>query len=146
MKFKVMSRKDAERFDSDRSHITISITDPDASLATFFELDSRKALLRLQFHDIDKTPEEMREIGWVDLTLFTAEDANRIKAFVEENSNEVEFIVCHCEAGVSRSAGVAAALALVLNGENDDFFDFYLPNSRVYNKILEAYYGRPFIS
>jgi predicted protein tyrosine phosphatase len=44
----------------------------------------------------------------------------------------------HCDAGVSRSPAVAAALARVLKGDDAEYFaGRYRPNTRVYRMLLE---------
>ena len=59
---------------------------------------------------------------------------NKLKA------NRIETIVCQCEAGWSRSAGVAAAIAFVMNGDCMDYVDSEKksPNVRVYGMLLAA--------
>lgn len=49
------------------------------------------------------------------------------------------FFIVHCEAGQSRSAGVAAALSKWINGEDWDYFlnPKYTPNSYCYQTILK---------
>lgn len=46
-----------------------------------------------------------------------------------------------CEGGVSRSAGVAAALMYVFNGDDMSIFSNgkYVPNMNCYKKVLEAF-------
>ena len=70
-------------------------------------------------------------------------DALKIKNVVEETKEEVTEIWVHCDAGVSRSAGVAAAIGKYLN--DDDMFVFgsprYSPNITCYRKTLNALIG-----
>jgi predicted protein tyrosine phosphatase len=68
----------------------------------------------------------------------TEADAHTILAFVEEHLPSVETIVCQCDAGLSRSAGLAAALSRILQGDDRYFFQRFAPNERVYQKLLEA--------
>ena len=49
-------------------------------------------------------------------------------------------VVLHCDAGMSRSPGLAAALSKVLVGDDTEFFKRYRPNMRVYRTLLERYY------
>lgn len=51
-------------------------------------------------------------------------------------------MVLHCDAGMSRSPGVAAALSKVLVGDDSQFFKRYRPNMRVYRTLLERYYDQ----
>jgi hypothetical protein len=44
-------------------------------------------------------------------------------------------LICHCEAGVSRSAAIAAAGSKYFNGDDSFFFEHYYPNEYVYNMM-----------
>ena len=74
--------------------------------------------------------------------LFTDEQAQQVLDFV--GRHEDKHVVCQCEAGISRSAGCAAALARIYDGDDGWIFQSprYFPNMRVYRKILEARYGK----
>ena len=88
--------------------------------------------LKLKFYDMDfATP------IWPGIT---SDDAEKILDFAEEYKNKVDLIVVHCNAGISRSSGAAAALSLIYNGDDNWIFKDlrYMPNMRVYRKILEA--------
>lgn len=69
--------------------------------------------------------------------------AKIIRDFVEGIKN-VDTLVVHCDAGVSRSAAVAAAIGKYLY--NDDMFIFgrprFCPNRTVYRKVLTALFNR----
>ena len=69
------------------------------------------------------------------------EDAKKICEAVNEMKDFVTQIIVHCEAGVSRSAGVAAAIGKYLNG--DDMFIFgaprFSPNITCYRKVLNTF-------
>lgn len=65
--------------------------------------------------------------------------AEKIWTFVDAHCANIEAIVVHCDAGASRSAAVAAALAKVLSGDDRDFSrGRYEPNARVYEMLLAA--------
>ena len=72
------------------------------------------------------------------------DQAAEVLYFVANNIPFAKNIIVHCEAGISRSAGVAAALSKILNGNDDYFFDYfhnrYVPNMTCYRRILEAFY------
>jgi predicted protein tyrosine phosphatase len=128
--FQVLGRAEAMRVLPEEKYIHISITAPDAPEVALPENTNRLAVLRLSFHDTDTA-----SIG------ITQAQAEEIVAFVrkyKEHHPEVGLIVCNCEAGLSRSAGVAAALAKWLTGEDAPFFMHFLPNSLVYRRVLEA--------
>jgi predicted protein tyrosine phosphatase len=75
------------------------------------------------------------------VNLFTEKDAENILDFVAVYKDFVDLIVVHCEVGISRSAGVTAALSFILNGTDQYYFDNYIPNMLCYRKILNAHYN-----
>lgn len=71
--------------------------------------------------------------------VITAEQGRAIADFVRAHS-DAEKIICQCEAGISRSAAVAAAI-LKANGQDDmPIFNslLYLPNMLVFRTVLRA--------
>ncbi|HVH42669.1 MAG TPA: hypothetical protein VM925_10005 [Labilithrix sp.] len=58
---------------------------------------------------------------------------------MNDRTVSVERIVIHCDAGISRSAAVAAALSRALRGDDTEFFTGkYKPNMRVYRLLLDS--------
>ena len=53
----------------------------------------------------------------------TENDALKIVLFVMKNAKLIDKLIVHCEAGVSRSAGVAAAIMKAVNGDDWGVFD-----------------------
>jgi predicted protein tyrosine phosphatase len=96
------------------------------------------AILNLTFHDVDS----LKIANDYKLSAFTPEMAKEIlnwtKALIKA---EIELIIVQCNAGISRSSGVAAALSLIINGDDSWIFDDkrYLPNRLVYRTILQIY-------
>lgn len=134
MKFSVMSRKEAKRtsFNQDiEDCIIISITDVDASENHFSKNAHIKGILRLSFDDVD-----------FGRNCITKEDGRRILGFVREYLYSVDRIIVHCEAGISRSAGVCAALMKIINGSDMEIFNNprFCPNMSCYRTVLETYY------
>lgn len=124
----------------DSSTIVISIYDPNKR-PEFSQKDVRTiphlcAVLSLPFWD--ELSDEYGCMSW--------EQADEVLLFVENYRPWVNNIVVHCEAGISRSAGVAAAISKILNGNDDYFFDYFhnrfVPNMTCYKRILETYYQR----
>lgn len=72
----------------------------------------------------------------MDIKVFDESYADKILEFVSTYALDVDLIAVHCEVGISRSAGCAAALSLIYNGEDQYYFDNYLPNILVYRKII----------
>ena len=155
------SLKEFEDFKTDENHIIISISDPNSELV---KIKSKPIdIFSLQFHDVSKQLVKREDCKIckgtghiemfaninnghcyscttaIDIILFNEEDAKGILHFVDTYKKEVDLIVVHCEAGISRSAGVASALSLILNGTDDYYFKHYLPNILCYRKILNAY-------
>ncbi len=98
--FVVLSREDAERYEPRGREICISISDPDATPA---RVSSRfAAVLRLNFNDVT-------ERGEPSDILFAEDHAREIREFVDSWPN-AERVMVHCNAGVSRSPGVALGL------------------------------------
>ena len=96
----VLSREDAERYEPRLNEICVSIFDPEAEPA---RVSSRfAAVLRLQFHDVTERGEP------TDI-LFAPEHARAIHEFLDQWP-DVDRVVVHCNAGVSRSPGVALGL------------------------------------
>lgn len=98
--FVVLSREEAERYEPLGKEICISIADPDAEPAQIS--DRFAAVLRLHFDDVT-------ERGEPSDILFCAAHARAIRAFIQ-SWPVAERVVVHCNAGVSRSPGVALGL------------------------------------
>lgn len=146
MKFYVMSRSLAEAYvqqEHKDTYAVISIScakDPDPadlkSLATSHS--GMIACLPLAFDDV-LTCEKWGQ-------AMTAEQGKEIVAFVSTYLTKVDYFIVHCEAGQSRSAGVAAALSKWIDGDDWDYFlsPKYTPNSHCYRMVLEAACGSAF--
>ena len=147
MEFAVLSRREIKNFRTDKKHIVISVMDPGDSEGPAAIPDSRKRLgvLALAFHDMD-----VRAMGLIkeskswetrDFVFFSGETARRIAEFVRKAmaGNRLKLIVCQCEAGISRSAGIAAALAKCIDGDDRYFFKHFIPNSLVYSLIIKEW-------
>ncbi|HET6761821.1 MAG TPA: hypothetical protein VFH13_06950 [Gemmatimonadaceae bacterium] len=98
--FVVLSREDAEHYEPRGREICISISDPDAPPA---QVSSRfAAVLRLNFDDVTERGEDSD-------ILFAKEHAREIRDFLDSWPS-AERVMVHCNAGVSRSPGVALGL------------------------------------
>ena len=135
-----MSRKEASDFsftDFQEKTIIISINGCDEPFNTF-NLGNPNLIdiLFLRFDDV--------EAG--EINQMTRSDAKKIISFVNDNLDKVNQIVVHCGGGVSRSAGVAAALMLILNGDDSSVFDNpkFCPNRCCYKTLLNTFFGFDF--
>ena len=134
----ILNRKEAKKF-SCESHdfktAIISITDTDKADVIFEknEVNGIRAVLRLKFDDVER--------DYKNEHCITKEDAENIVKFVNKNKNKVDKFIVHCEAGVSRSAGVGAAIMKALNGDDWDVFKNPLkcPNMKCYRTVLNAF-------
>ena len=135
---RILNRKEAKKF-SYESHdfktAIISITDTDKADVIFEknEVNGIRAVLRLKFDDVER--------DYKNEHCITKEDAENIVKFVNKNKNKVDKFIVHCEAGVSRSAGVGAAIMKALNGDDWDVFKNPLkcPNMKCYRTVLNAF-------
>jgi predicted protein tyrosine phosphatase len=131
-------------------HAIISITDPDSGLPSFAPNENRIGILSLRFYDLEDISDQMAPKDAVEYLaqfgdgLFKDDQAAQIVDFVEGIKDRIKGILVHCEAGVSRSAAVAAVIELVLNGSDERVFQDrrYSPNQYVYRKLLKAWQGR----
>lgn len=136
MIIKVFSRKEIEKFLTDMPHIVISARDPESKEVKLPDNPNRIAELHLEFDDCDgfsllPTLERFKP--------FSSEDAKSILKLVNLTYPYVNMILVNCEAGISRSAGIAAALSILLGRGDQIYFNIkgpYYPNKFVYKTLL----------
>lgn len=133
MKIRVFSHQEAERFEPPPKtpHAWISISTPGDE---FPYIPNRKpwdlGIKRISFYNTDLT----ENIG---PDIFVARE---IYAFVFWLKLGIKELYIHCDDGVSRSAGVAAALSKIYNGTDEEFFRSpYDPDRLIYRLILEVH-------
>jgi len=138
--FVVYSRQAIEASNGQRTmpHIIVSISTPEAPPADFITNENTLGVLRMWFYDLDRVIEGYND--HLEPGMFQPSQAKEILDFVNAHPSAERFIV-HCDAGMSRSPAVAAALSKILVGEDDGFFKQYHPNMRVYRTILEEHYA-----
>ena len=137
MFIQVMSRVSAVEY-SCRSHdeasAVISISDYDKNSPTLENNPGNGivAHLKLKFDDVERG----------EANCITERDALKIVSFVRGYAIVSNKLIVHCEAGVSRSAGTAAAIMKAINGSDWDIFDNprYVPNMTCYRMVLDAFY------
>ncbi|GAC1648236.1 MAG: hypothetical protein NVS4B3_03500 [Gemmatimonadaceae bacterium] len=126
--FVVLSREQAERYEPRGIEICISIADPDAEPAQVSHHFT--AVLRLRFNDIT-------ERGVPSDVLFCPDDARAIAKFVTSWPN-AERVVVHCNAGVSRSPGVALGVSDIRGWATAALERSYPGWNRLVRRILAA--------
>lgn len=147
----VCGRREAEA--SSWLHAAISISDIDSPLPIF----PASPRLNLQFQDWDReamerdfatfrlredwTPEDEIYFSGAIRDCMTPGHASQICAFVGALAPDASLLI-HCEAGVSRSAGVAAALRDLGFAQWDEGTNRrYHPNLWVKKLVMEAFRG-----
>ena len=95
-------------------------------------------ILRLEFEDI--APDELDDEGINPDHIFNDSQAREIAEFIYKVKDKTDTIICQCEYGQSRSAGLAAAIREHFHGDGIDVFadDRYYPNKLVFRKVLKA--------
>lgn len=139
MEFIVLSRENAADFSYrvKKDCIFISITDPELCKNDFAKNPHIKAILRLAFDDVDGFQDKMFSTD----QPMTLTQAKEIANFVLEWKDKVDLIVVHCEAGISRSAGVCAAIMKYLTNDDMAIFGncYFCPNMYCYRLVLNAF-------
>ena len=135
MNFEVLSRQRARKmsFSSNIDDcIIVSITDTYSERNRFATNEHIKAVLHIQFDDVEKG----------ETNCITQEQGKKIYDFVMSNKHLANKIIVHCEAGISRSSGVCAALMKIINGNDFDVFDNprFTPNMTCYRTVLEQHF------
>lgn len=136
MKFQVLSIGEAKKLSYTKDIndcIIISITNTFDEPIEFAKNPHIKGICRVVFDDVEKDEH----------FCITNDDGRKIVNFVNTHIDKVDEIIVHCTAGISRSAGVCAALMKIINGDDMPIFDSpkYCPNMTCYETVLRAYYG-----
>lgn len=89
--------------------------------------------LFLFFDDI----EDESIVGYIPIQQ---QDVNAIVKFVNDNKTNGKHFVVNCDAGISRSAGVAAAISKFLNNDDSNIFNnkSFCPNMTCYRMVLNG--------
>jgi predicted protein tyrosine phosphatase len=132
MIYEVKNRQDAARATIQTNAPTtaiISITDIGSEKNSFYPQSWLKAVLEIQFDDVESGRR-----------CITKRQAEKIADFVRSGYPQVERIIVHCEFGISRSAGVAAAISKFYEGNSGGIFGNpdYCPNRTCYDFVLSA--------
>lgn len=128
---RIMSRMKAiqhSQFKEIPSCVIVSITEGKGITPSFYrgEDSQVKDVFPLFFDDID------REIQGYHAPQ--EEDFKGLREFIDKWKDEVDEIVVHCHAGISRSSGCAAAICQYIGVDDTFIWDSgrYIPNRRVY--------------
>ena|SRR5579863_9999607 len=135
MTIEVFSRLVVEKFITDLPHVIISIREPGSNPPNLPENPNRIAELFIECDDIDVDSPSFKR--------FTEDDAKAILGLLKVTLPYINTVVVHCEAGKSRSAGVGAALSILLKVPDGDKKYFnprgpYYPNRYIYRTMLDT--------
>jgi predicted protein tyrosine phosphatase len=88
-----------------------------------------QGILALDFYDVEQDFKYLKTI--------TEEDAINAVDFLLEMEDKVDYLICQCAAGISRSSGMAAGLLEVMGRDSKEIFTNhqYFPNRTVYKTI-----------
>ena len=120
-------------------HIIISISTPGHRRSNPVRNEHTLGVIQLRFHDLDRMPEPSAAVHEVygPIVLFDARHARAVIDLVNDHCLDMKAVIVHCDAGLSRSPALAAALAKKMNGDDDYFFRDYTPNRHVYRVMTE---------
>lgn len=124
--FCVWSREEAKGRRPLSPYVMISITDHGAEPVELALSKHCAGVLRLTFDDVDSPHGREIPHGFHAMTM---EQGRQVVEFVQGARDAEPLFIVHCTAGVSRSAGVAAALSRWLNGEDAWFYAHFAPNA-----------------
>ena len=136
----VMNRIEARLYSREphsSTSIIISINDVNAKANIIYPNhrfnNNILAVLHVFFDDIEEGPNAIKIC-----------DANAIVDFVNYWQDKIDTIIIHCNAGVSRSAGCAAAILKYFTGSGIQIFgnNSYNPNIKVFKTILKEFYRK----
>lgn len=131
MKIKILPKSKAKEFSPDETWAAISVSTYKEEFAKLSGC-KRMGLLQLEFLDAVFASTSNSK-------LFTAEQAEDILKFVDSVRSKIEILFVHCEAGISRSPAIGAALDYIYNGNHyKPYFQKYSPNELVFRTILEV--------
>ncbi len=138
-KYKIMSRNTCERYctqNHGKSSVIISIKSSwDKVNANVFRSDKNnvKHILRLSFDDCEYEDSADHCMSY--------EDGKKVAQFIDKYYDKVDTIIVHCDGGISRSAGVCAAIMRVKEGADHPVFDSRskCPNMTCYLRTLSGF-------
>ena len=125
------------------SSVILSVSDPNMEDSTGLFMTPEKlaeAILPLCFCDADRPGTDVYGNETDGSDLMGNEDARKVALFVTEHVTDR--IIVHYDAGISRSGGVAAAIAKWMRNNDEEFFcsGQYHPNRWGYRKTRTALY------
>lgn len=139
--YKVLSRNRCELYCTQRhsnTSVIISIKSTyDKVMPNVFCSDTNnvKAILSLSFDDVEAEDLFFQNREY----CMTFKDGEKIAAFVKEWYTKVDAIIIHCDAGISRSAGICAAIMQVYEGYYTPIWKNKIPNMTCFLRTLKGF-------
>lgn len=152
MQIQVLGQKEAEDYckvlnkkKDGKKYAVISIVSPSSRNADIIEGGQIKRIFRMKFYDVEKDFYQTRYLPFKKKYMKlrypapTAKDMNGLKEFVD-SLVDIDNLIVHCGAGISRSAGIASAIEKYL-GMDDTIWcsKKYYPNRCVEKVALEIF-------
>lgn len=135
-----ISKKKAEAFSDttgSEKRILISITTPGVSRSTGYcreailHMDAWRDVLRLKFHDVEP------ELDGYNYVIFSHDAVRKIFEFLKKHEAEIDEVVVHCEAGISRSAAVSKFISVIYGLEFPENYTLY--NRNIFSTLMRLY-------
>lgn len=135
MKITIMSREKVENYSQSLINHKVAI------ISISSVEDDRETYISNNENIVDVLYLKFDDHSFKSSTCMTNRDADRISEFVYKYLDEVDELVVHCLMGISRSAGVAAAITEALYGNCDHIFNSrrYEPNILCYELTYNAF-------
>ena len=97
--------------------------------------DTWKDILRLEFHDVD--PNQMNDEEANGYKLFNESHVVKIMEFLKKHELDTKDVIVHCEAGISRSAGVSKFISVIYSLAFPETYSVY--NKHVFSTLMRVY-------
>ncbi len=141
MIFNIESRASIQKIDFDDDQAVISISTPKDIPDSNYPKISAKNVVFVECDDVAYNTPNVIIIGHQPvenvIKYFTTEDAMKILNFFDSNIDK-EFYI-HCDMGISRSPGVAVALAKIIGVPTNYYYKRFKPNELIVNTIFNCY-------
>jgi len=130
----IRSKPKAAEFTCDEKWAAISVSTRPGEWPEL-KTENRVGLLQLSFLDFSFVSDNLRkQYPDMDNHIFNATQAEKILEFMDGVKDEIDTLLVHCEAGISRSPAIAAAIdKIYLGNDAKRYFREYRPNILVYH-------------